>query len=1320
MKHVNLVGKIAAIFYFLSVGGLFADTAVYRQVGGTTGGNTSYNDVENWYKPGTSPAELFGGAPTVSTDVVFESYESGGTTASGKTIQPMPGSIHTGAASTMYANSMTFKLTEGDLRLFVADVTNEAAANSFTVTNGLILDSSMTKTLSISGSASTMDKFLNWKNVSVGHVEVNAGTLYFGAFIDRLLIGVNELAGEFSSNGQASNVASGATLTIGDGLSVYSTVAVGDITNSGTLTYKGGTVKQIGNLTSTNGNVFVHGTTSFSGNAVLNATQVDGVYQDSVFEFSGADVVTSSDTNITGGGASVSANEVDGQDSVKKGANVKITSGATFNGSITSDEGQQMNLFIDSGGSLGADSVVNLTTDSFYARNNTGDLNLDGTIIIQGAGQKIGQIANVNITSNSGDVNINDLTLNGGFNTETEYASRGAAREDPSKKRNAITEVINIGTSAADADLNINKITYNSNLYNSDANWNNYSYLYGGGTSGHLNIGTLILNAGESADLGTNSTEIRIGASNANGYERVDTYLTIDNIFINGYLASGATFGKQTIHFFRAPTASIENIYVETPSILDGKGSLAEGWTGTQIKAGKVDVNLNGLLAGSNEFSLRGRSLDLTGADFADLEGAGTVNLKNSSINAAIFVLSSDNWLKAGDITVTGGEALTTLNIYSNAGVEKPETILGDGSENTMQIDSLTFVGGATEETATQRTRAYLKAYDYVPAEGEYAISVGSISSSGYLTSAGTNDIYFQNAPTAKIGTYSIGSAIYLNATGSDLTIDSVLGTQIQTQYNSTIIADNISIGSVNLGNSRIIFQTVDSTGKIELLGDASSSNDVGFKGNGTLTGVNYTLSANGTYEDNPNMSGKKYYTGSIVNFTLDVAEAYFDTLNIEGQVNASANEATKLTVKDANFNNNVLSFNLGGTSGTSKYTSTGTTTIQITRIGRMNDGKYATVGGSSFKAASMDFNVLKVISDMQYSDQLGNDLDISISSSGSFEANRVENLLASTGGGIGLRIDVANTGTANIKEVYTENVFNFKNNSIEGNVQVGNMTIASGGTFAIAAYGQNELSGDALPDRIKRYASVGGLNSGAEGSGAVYAAWNGKNYNVDGYLTINGESGTNIYSGSMYNNGTEGCVLYVTKTGESTQVLSGNNYFTGDVVVNEGTLIFNSATNGDAFAGTIYVNGGHFGSAGRLNASSIVLNGGTLHFDMNMNYDPTIRADSANIFSGNKITAESFSFANALSSVGAGICMFEFADGNLSEDLLSIINSEENGKYLYTDTVSGDMYEAMFSKDMPGYFFVTLTQVIPEPSTYAVFAGLAALAMIAFRRRSK
>ena len=38
--------------------------------------------------------------------------------------------------------------------------------------------------------------------------------------------------------------------------------------------------------------------------------------------------------------------DVIGQDSVKKGSMVKITSGATFNGSITSDEGQQMNLFI--------------------------------------------------------------------------------------------------------------------------------------------------------------------------------------------------------------------------------------------------------------------------------------------------------------------------------------------------------------------------------------------------------------------------------------------------------------------------------------------------------------------------------------------------------------------------------------------------------------------------------------------------------------------------------------------------------------------------------------------------------------------------------------------------------------------------------------------------------------------------------------------------------------------------------------------------------------------------------------------------------------
>jgi autotransporter-associated beta strand protein len=99
-------------------------------------------------------------------------------------------------------------------------------------------------------------------------------------------------------------------------------------------------------------------------------------------------------------------------------------------------------------------------------------------------------------------------------------------------------------------------------------------------------------------------------------------------------------------------------------------------------------------------------------------------------------------------------------------------------------------------------------------------------------------------------------------------------------------------------------------------------------------------------------------------------------------------------------------------------------------------------------------------------------------------------------------------------------------------------LTVKAGGVFEMS-----ESAGSVRSPFINSLAGDGTvINSGSTGSA--------------GTLTISGTSGSTDFSG-VITNGTNGGVIALTKSGASTQILSGSNTYTGATAVNAGTLRF-------------------------------------------------------------------------------------------------------------------------------------------------------------------
>ena len=169
---------------------------------------------------------------------------------------------------------------------------------------------------------------------------------------------------------------------------------------------------------------------------------------------------------------------------------------------------------------------------------------------------------------------------------------------------------------------------------------------------------------------------------------------------------------------------------------------------------------------------------------------------------------------------------------------------------------------------------------------------------------------------------------------------------------------------------------------------------------------------------------------------------------------------------------------------------------------------------------------------------------------------------------------------------------------AISGNVSIANGTLETIGHNQIATSSHITIS-DLGSFKLNEYKNT---IASLAGSGAVSLS--------TGTLTVGTSTGTTTFSGKI--TGTGG----FTKIGASTQVLNGENTYTGQTNINGGKLVINGTTNSHQ---TLVNNGGILGGLGKIKGDVSVKSGGiiapgtsvgTLHIDGDLNLEPGSRTE--------------------------------------------------------------------------------------------------------------
>lgn len=284
---------------------------------------------------------------------------------------------------------------------------------------------------------------------------------------------------------------------------------------------------------------------------------------------------------------------------------------------------------------------------------------------------------------------------------------------------------------------------------------------------------------------------------------------------------------------------------------------------------------------------------------------------------------------------------------------------------------------------------------------------------------------------------------------------------------------------------------------------------------------------------------------------------------------------------------------------------------------------------------------------------------------------------MASTSGGVSgtAGLTKSGAGTLNLNAA----------NTISGTVTINAGSIVLGHASALQNSTLNyNNQGGTLSFGALTSATLGGL-SGAQS----LALTNASSGNVA--LTVGNNNVTSSYAGALTGGGS------LTKAGSGTVTLSGANLYTGGTTVNAGTLAYG---NNFTMSGANQLTVAATGTAGT-------------------NY-ATVTSTSGTLTLGGTLAVN---FSSSFLSGGESFSLFQASGGSLATGFTSVsvagsyvINSMTNNSGVWTGSTSGLDFTFVEST---GTLNVA-SSAIPEPSTYAILSGVAALVSAGFYRRRK
>lgn len=237
----------------------------------------------------------------------------------------------------------------------------------------------------------------------------------------------------------------------------------------------------------------------------------------------------------------------------------------------------------------------------------------------------------------------------------------------------------------------------------------------------------------------------------------------------------------------------------------------------------------------------------------------------------------------------------------------------------------------------------------------------------------------------------------------------------------------------------------------------------------------------------------------------------------------------------------------------------------------------------------------------------------------------------------------------------------------------------------------------------FEQFLKVGGLR-GTAGTVTTEAV-EGVNYTL--VLT---NPANQTFSGAVAN--AEGSSVNIVMDGSATQVLSGENSFSGYIQMENGTLLVRTAE-GSAH-GKLTLNGGRFGAVGNAAVSSAEFNGGGFIFADNDKFLSAAGVDLISIAGEfSKVGADKIAIDfNGLDASGLIGNTYDLITAGSLSGMSSEVDADE-----YFD--AENLLNAIADFEWNGNTLQVTFGAVPEPAEAAAFFGLAALALcVAARRR--